>query len=190
MPERCAWAQNHPLLQSYHDEEWGVVTRDRGRLYEFLVLEGAQAGLSWLTVLKRRDAYRDALAGFDPDIVSRWDEGEVERLLGFPGLIHNRAKIASHLRNARHFLAVEDEFGGFDQYLYQWTEQQVIVHRYESERQVPATDALAQAMSRDLVKRGFGFVGPTICYSYLQAIGLIMDHVTGCFRFHELTSPI
>lgn len=188
MPERCAWATTHPLLERYHDEEWGVPAHDRNRLFEFVILEGVQAGLSWLTVLKRRDAYREAMAGFDPEVVAGWSDADVADLLTYPGIIHNRAKIASHRLNARSFLGVEEEFGGFDRYLDRWIEG-VVVHRFRTAAEVPAQDSLAASLSRDLHRRGFRFFGPTICYSYLQAVGRVMDHVTDCFRYADLATP-
>lgn len=186
MCERCRWAVSHPLLLAYHDQEWGVPTHERTRLYEFLVLEGAQAGLSWLTVLKRRDAYREAFSGFDPDRVAEWTEADVVRLLQCPGLIRNRSKITSSVANARAFRMVEQEFGGFDAYLDRMVGGAPIIHHYREDDQVPPFDALSQALSHDLGRRGFRFVGPTICYSYLQAVGVVMDHVTSCFRYQEL----
>lgn len=185
MPTRCPWAESHPLLQAYHDQQWGVQVRDRHTLYEFLVLEGAQAGLSWLSVLHRRGAYSEAFAGFDPGRVAVWGVTDVERLLQNPALIRNRAKLNSALNNARAFLRVERAFNGFDQYLDALTGGRTI-HHYSHPTEVRSSDALSERLSRDLVGRGFSFVGPTICYSYLQAVGWIMDHLTICFRYSVL----
>ncbi len=187
---RCGWAESHPLLTAYHDDEWGVATRERERLFEFLILEGMQAGLSWLSVLKRRSAYRSAFKGFNPEVVAAWPANAIDGLLQDAGLIRNRAKLAAAMSNARAFLAVEAEFLGFDRYLQEMVGGRVI-HHYGDLAEVPAHDALSQRLSRDLGRRGFKFVGPTICYSYLQAIGLVMDHVTTCFRYPILSeSPV
>jgi len=186
MRQRCGWAKSHPLLETYHDREWGVPTHDRSRLYEFLVLEGAQAGLSWLTVLKRREAYAQALDGFNPDTVSALGDFEVEEWMTYPGLIHHRGKIRSHLRNARAFLEVEQEWGGFDTYLRQIVGGSSLIHRYTDDQEVPSYDGVSEELSRDLRRRGFQFVGPTICYSYLQATGFVMDHIISCYRYSEL----
>lgn len=183
---RCRWAEAHPLLLAYHDAEWGVLSRQRRHLFEFLVLEGAQAGLSWLTILKRREAYRQAFADFDPDAVASWDETQVDELLRNDALIRNRAKMVSALGNARAFVRVEQEYGGFDRYLDEIIGETPIIHRFESDDQVPACDASSEALSRDLKRRGFRFVGPTICYSFLQSVGRVMDHVTSCYRHDEL----
>ena len=182
---RCDWALGHPLLMAYHDEEWGVFTQNRQRLFELLILEGAQAGLSWLSILKRRSAYRAAFLDFNPDKVAAWEESAVEPLLENTGLIRNRAKLKAAWGNARAFLLVEETFSGFDKYLLDMTGGPVI-HHYETVAEVPAWDSLSQQLSRDLLQRGFKFVGPTICYSYLQATGLIMDHLISCFRYPVL----
>ncbi|NMP23347.1 DNA-3-methyladenine glycosylase I [Sulfobacillus harzensis] len=183
---RCEWADGHPLLRDYHDQEWGVFTRDRERLFEMLILESVQAGLSWLTVLKRRPAYREAFQGFRPEVAAAWTDQQLADFMNTPGIIHNRAKIASHRSNAQAFLLVEEEFGGFDQYLLQWTGHGVLHHAFEKPEQVPAQSPESERLSRDLMKRGFRFVGPTICYSFLQAIGLATDHLIGCFRYTQL----
>jgi DNA-3-methyladenine glycosylase I len=186
MLTRCLWAQTDPLLQAYHDLEWGVRTDDRNRLFEFLVLEGAQAGLSWLSVLKRREAYRQAFGHFNPDEVASWNEARVIELLERPGLIKNRSKMRSVLINAQAFLLVEEEFGSFKRYLTQMVGTDCIVHHFNHAQEIPAYDGVAKKLSRDMRHRGFSFVGPTICYSYLQAVGVVMDHVTSCFRYEEL----
>ncbi|MGP0030391.1 MAG: DNA-3-methyladenine glycosylase I [Acidimicrobiales bacterium] len=183
---RCAWATG-PWNIPYHDAEWGVPVHDDRTHFEFLVLEGAQAGLSWLTVLKKRDAYRRAFAGFDPGRVARFTPARVERLLSDPGIIRNRAKVESTVRNARAFLAVQEEFGSFDDYLWRFVDGRPTVNRWRRLAQVPATTPLSEAVSADLRRRDFRFVGPTVCYSHLQAAGLVNDHLVGCFRYAELT---
>ncbi len=179
---RCGWAGTDPLLTRYHDEEWGVPVHDDRRLFEFLVLEGAQAGLSWRTVLSRRDRYREAFRGFDPAAVARFGARDVARLLADPGLIRNRLKIEGAVENARRLLAVRREFSTFDAYLWSFVGGAPVVHRYRAAADVPAETDLSRAMSRDLKKRGFRFVGPTICYAFMQAVGMVNDHLVGCFR--------
>jgi DNA-3-methyladenine glycosylase I len=183
---RCEWA-NGPWLAPYHDTEWGVPTHDDRTHFEFLVLEGAQAGLSWLTILKRRDGYRKAFADFDPGKVARFTPKRIEKLLLDPGIIRNRAKVESTVRNARAFLAVQEEFGSFDEYIWGFVDGRPKVNAWRRMGQLPATTPLSEKVSADLKKRGFGFVGPTVCYSHLQATGVINDHVVGCFRYAELT---
>ncbi len=171
----------------YHDTEWGVPVHDDTTHFEFLVLEGAQAGLSWLTILKRRAGYRKAFAGFDPAKVARFTPARVEKLLADPGIIRNRAKVESAVRNAKAFLAVQREFGSFDTYVWEFVGGQPVVNKWRRMTQVPPTSPASEAMSADLRRRGFGFVGPTVCYAHLQATGLVNDHVVGCFRYAELT---
>lgn len=183
---RCGWATGE-WLEPYHDTEWGVPLHDDHRHFEFLVLEGAQAGLSWLTVLKRREAYRRAFAGFDPAEVARFTPARVEKLLADPGIIRNRAKVTSTVANARAFLAVQAEHGSFDAYLWGFVGGAPQVGRRAEMADVPATTPLSEAVSKDLRARGFRFVGPTVVYSHLQAAGLVNDHVTSCFRYRELT---
>jgi DNA-3-methyladenine glycosylase I len=183
--DRCAWA-NGPWLEPYHDEEWGVPVHDDRTHFEFLTLEGAQAGLSWLTILKRRDGYRRAFAGFDPAKVARFTSTRVERLLADPGIIRNRAKVTSAVSNAAAFLAVQEELGSFDDYLWGFVDGAPVVNRWRRIEQIPATTELSETVSADLRRRGFRFCGPTVCYSHLQATGLVMDHVTGCFRYPQL----
>ena len=184
--KRCEWAQG-PEMIPYHDTEWGVPVHDDTTHFEFLVLEGAQAGLSWLTILKRRAGYRKAFAGFDPAKVARFTPARVEKLLADPGIIRNRAKVESAVRNAKAFLAVQEEFGSFDTYLWEFVGGQPVVNKWRRMTQVPPTSPASEAMSADLRRRGFGFVGPTVCYAHLQATGLVNDHVVGCFRYAELT---
>jgi DNA-3-methyladenine glycosylase I len=183
---RCAWATG-PDLIPYHDTEWGVPVHDDNTHFEFLVLEGAQAGLSWLTILKRRAGYRKAFAGFDPVKVARFTPARVEKLLTDSGIIRNRAKVESAVRNAKAFLAVQEEFGSFDAYLWGFVGGRPVVNKWRRMGQVPPTSPASEAMSADLRRRGFGFVGPTVCYAHLQATGLVNDHVVGCFRYAELT---
>jgi DNA-3-methyladenine glycosylase I len=178
---RCAWARS-PLMLDYHDREWGVPVHDDLVFFEFLTLEGAQAGLSWETILKKRDAYRAAFAGFDPARVARFTPARVERLLANPGIVRNRLKVESTIRNARAFLAVQEEFGSFDAYVWRFVGGAPIDGRRRSMADVPATTPESDALSKDLLRRGFKFVGSTICYAFMQATGLVNDHVADCFR--------
>lgn len=185
-PMRCAWAGGDPLLIAYHDREWGVPVHDDRTLFEFLVLEGAQAGLSWLTILRRREAYRRAFAGFDPAVVAVFGKSDVERLLADPGLIRNRRKIEAAVGNARAFVAVQEEFGSFDAYIWRFTGGRVIHNAWRCLEDLPAATPLSTALSQDLKRRGFSFVGPTICYAHMQATGMVNDHTIDCFRWKEL----
>lgn len=184
---RCAWAQTEPNL-SYHDHEWGVPRHDDRVLFEFLILEGAQAGLSWETILKRREGYRAAFAGFDPRKVARFDEAKQAALLLDPGIIRNRLKVAAAITNAQAFLRVQKEFGSFDRYLWGWLEKDIPEEAPTGER-VTRT-AISDALSKDLQKRGFRFVGTTICYAYMQAIGMVNDHDEACFRWRQVEREI
>lgn len=186
--ERCPWCGADPLYVRYHDEEWGVPVRDDLRLFEFLVLEGAQAGLSWITILKRREGYRRAFSGFDPEVVARFEEVDVQRLLADPGIIRNRAKIRSAIQNARAFLEVREAYGTFSDYIWRFVDGQPIVNAWTTPAEVPARTELSDAISRDLRARGFSFVGSTITYAHMQATGMVNDHVIGCFRHAELAS--
>jgi DNA-3-methyladenine glycosylase I len=187
---RCGWASTDPLYMAYHDEEWGVpVHRDR-KLFEVLVLEGAQAGLSWATILHRREGYRSAFDAFDPRMVARYDESKVRRLLAGQGIIRNELKVRSAIRNAGSFLAARSEFGSFDTYIWRFVGGEPKVNRWRTMGQVPATTKESEAMSRDLLKRGFTFVGPTICYAFMQAVGMVNDHLVSCFRYSELAGWI
>jgi DNA-3-methyladenine glycosylase I len=179
---RCAWALGDPLLTAYHDREWGIPVHQDRHLFEFLVLEGAQAGLSWLTVLRKRENYRAAFGGFHPAVVAGYKEKDIQRLLKNEGIIRNRSKIEAAVTNAKKVLDVQHEFGSFDAYLWQFVGGRPLVHRVRSLAAMPATTAESDAMSRDLKKRGFKFVGPTICYAFMQAVGMVNDHTTGCFR--------
>jgi DNA-3-methyladenine glycosylase I len=178
---RCAWANNELAIR-YHDEEWGVPVHDDQTLFEFLILEGAQAGLSWNTILQKRDHYREVFDRFDPERVARYDRRKVQQLLRDPGIIRNKLKIASSIANAKAFLLVQKEFGDFDRYIWQFVSGKPLVNSPKSMKQVPARTAESDAMSKDLKRRGFNFVGSTICYAFMQAVGLVNDHVVDCFR--------
>ncbi len=186
--KRCTWVGSDPLYKAYHDEEWGVPVHDDRLLFEFLILEGAQAGLSWITVLRKRPSYRTAFAGFDPEIVARFDEAKVAALLADPGIVRNRLKVESAISNARALLAVQEEFGSFDAYLWSFVEGRQIRNSWKSIEEVPSCSPVSDAMSRDLKKRGFRFVGSTICYAHMQAVGMVNDHTVDCFRWRELGS--
>jgi DNA-3-methyladenine glycosylase I len=181
-PPRCAWA-NGELSIRYHDEEWGVPVHDDRTLFEFLILEGAQAGLSWNTILNKRENYRKAFDGFDPARVARYDRRKIERLLRDPGIVRNKLKIASAVGNAKAFLQVQKEFGSFDVYIWQFVEGKPRVNSPKSMKQVPARTPESDAMSKDLKNRGLKFVGSTICYAFMQAVGMVNDHVVSCFRY-------
>ena len=183
--KRCTWASDD-LSVAYHDTEWGVPVHDDRVLFEFLILEGAQAGLSWITILKKRAAYRAAFDQFDPRKVSRYDEARIALLLANEGIVRNGLKIRAAVQNAQSFLAVEKEFGTFDQYIWQFTGGRPLQNRWKEHRQMPAKTAQSDAMSKDLAKRGFKFVGSTICYAFMQATGMVNDHLISCFRYREL----
>jgi DNA-3-methyladenine glycosylase I len=185
---RCAWARN-PLAIRYHDKEWGVPVHNDRRLFEFLILEGAQAGLSWDTILQKRTRYRQVFDGFDPKKVSQYDAKKVRQLLADPGIVRNRLKIASAILNARAFLAVRQEFGTFNAYLWRFVDGSPLVNRWNPEQILPAKTAVSDALSKDLQKRGFKFVGSTICYAFMQAVGMVNDHAVTCFRYPELARP-
>jgi DNA-3-methyladenine glycosylase I len=187
MVTRCPWAAGDPLLTAYHDSEWGTPTHDDRALFELLVLEGAQAGLSWLTVLRKRPAYREAFAGFDPEAVARFTAAQRRRLLRNPGLVRNRLKIESAVTNARAVLAVREAFGSFDAYVWRCVGGEPIRRVRRRPSDVPAETPESSAMSKDLGARGFTFVGPTICYAFMQAAGLVDDHLVSCFRHAETT---
>ena len=189
MTTRCQWAGGDPLYVAYHDLEWGVPVHDDRTIFEFLILEGAQAGLSWSTILKKRDAYRAAFDNFDPATVAAYDDDKVAHLLANPGIVRNRAKIASAIKNAQAFLAVQQEFGSFDDYIWQFVGGRVKQNSWRSLSEIPASTPESEAMSKDLRKRGFNFVGPTICYAHMQATGMVNDHTVDCFRYEELRQP-
>lgn len=183
---RCAWSGDTPLMIRYHDEEWGVPVHDDVRLFEFLILEGAQAGLSWNTILNKRENYRDAFSGFHPARVARFDADKIRQLLANPGIVRNRLKIAATVQNARAFLALQREFGSFNDYLWAFVDGRPIDNEPRSHRDVPARTPLSDALSKDLKRRGFNFVGSTICYAFMQAVGMVNDHTIDCFRRKEL----
>ena len=180
---RCAWAGTDPLMIRYHDDEWGRPLHDDRKLFEFLVLEGAQAGLSWSTILKKRKAYRKAFADFDPVKVARFTPARIEKLLGDPGIVRNRLKVESATSNAKAFLKVQDEFGSFDAYLWRFVDGRPVINRFRRLADIPAETERSRQLGKDLKKRGFRFVGPTICYAFMQAVGMVNDHTTDCFRY-------
>ena len=186
-PRRCTWAGDDPSMQLYHDEEWGVPLHDDRRLFEFLILEGAQAGLSWSTILHKREGYREAFAGFDPARVARFRPGRIATLLNNPRIVRNRLKIESTVSNARAFLAVQKEFGSFDRYVWSFVGGKPLRNRRTGLRDIPARTQESDALSADLRKRGFRFVGSTIMYAFMQAVGMVNDHAVTCFRYRELT---
>ncbi len=183
---RCAWAGEHPPMLRYHDEEWGVPLHDDRLLFEFLILEGAQAGLTWRTILDRRQNYRRAFEHFNARKIAKYGSRDVKRLLSDAGIIRNRLKIAAAILNAQHFLEVQQEFGTFDKYIWQFVGGHPITNKIRSIRQIPATTSLSDKMSKDLKTRGFKFVGPTICYAFMQAVGMVNDHEVSCFRYNEV----
>ena len=183
---RCAWCGAEEIYVRYHDEEWGVPVRDDGKLFEFVLLEGAQAGLSWITILKRREGYRAAFAGFDPEKIASFGEGDVARLMQDGGIVRNRSKIEAAIRNARAFLKVAEEFGTFGTYLWGFVDGSPISNRWEDASQIPAVTPLAEKISKDMKRRGFSFFGPTICYAHMQATGMVNDHLVACFRHSEI----
>lgn len=183
---RCPWCGEDPLYVRYHDEDWGVPVRDDRTQFEFLVLESAQAGLSWITILKRREGYREAYKGFDPELVSRFTQADIEHLMNNEGIIRNRRKIESSINNAGCFLKIQEEFGSFCNYLWAFVDNKPIINKWDSMGDIPAQTELSQKISKDLKKRGFKFLGPVIMYAHLQATGLINDHLTSCFRYLAL----
>ena len=184
---RCPWCEGSELYRRYHDEEWGVPVHDDRRHFEFLVLESAQAGLSWSTILKKRENYRRAYRGFDPGAVARFGARDRERLLNDAGIVRNRLKIESSINNAKRFLEVQEQFGSFNAYLWDFAGGRPVVNRWKALSQIPANTELSDTISRDLKARGFRFVGSTIIYAHLQAVGLVNDHLVSCFRYGELT---
>jgi len=181
-PIRCQWCGSDPLYIAYHDQEWGIPAHDDHHLFEMLILEGAQAGLSWITVLRKREAYRQAFADFDPRAVADFGPGRLQAILQNPGVVRNRLKVASAVSNARAFLAVQDQFASFDAYLWRFTEGRPVVNHWRSLSEIPAVTPQALALSKDLKRRGFKFVGPTIMYAFMQAVGMVDDHVLDCWK--------
>ncbi len=182
---RCSWCTDHPLYEDYHDTEWGVPCRDDGKLFEFLILESAQAGLSWITILKKRDNYRRAFANFDAEKVARFNRRSVERLMNDAGIVRNRLKIESAISNARHFLDLQEAFGSFANYFWGFVDNKPIVNRWKSLSQLPASTELSDVISKDMKRRGFRFFGSTICYAHMQATGVVNDHLVDCYRYRQ-----
>lgn len=185
--QRCAWPKT-PLDIAYHDVEWGVPVHDERKLFEFLLLEGAQAGLSWQTILQKRPRYREVFDGFDPERVVRYDETKVTALLTDAGIVRNRLKIAAAIINAQRFIEVQAEFGSFDAYLWRFVDGRPVINHWRSHAELPASTPVSEQLSRDLAQRGFKFVGPTICYAMMQAIGMVNDHTVGCYRHAEIAA--
>ena len=185
-PERCGWCGSDPLYREYHDSEWGVPAHDPRHLFEMLILEGAQAGLSWITILRKREHYRRVFDNFEPEAVARYDDQKVAALLGDPGIVRNRLKVTAAVDNARAWLALREREGDVVPFLWQFTGGQPQVNHWRTLAEVPAQTPAAQAMSRALKREGFRFVGPTICYAFMQAVGMVNDHVVGCYRHREL----
>lgn len=190
MIKRCAWCGSDPLYIVYHDQEWGVPLRDDHRLFEMLVLEGAQAGLSWLTILRKRENYRKAFTGFDPEQVARYGEQEIARLLQDAGIVRNRLKIEAAVKNARGFLQIQEEWSSFADYLWDYVDGRSVVNTWRDIAEIPAHTPLSDRLSKDLKKRGFNFVGPTICYAFMQAVGIVNDHTIDCFRYREIKQTL
>jgi DNA-3-methyladenine glycosylase I len=186
-PRRCTWSEGHPLLTTYHDEEWGVPVHDDVRWYEKIVLDGAQAGLSWLTILKKREAYRAAFAGFDPRAVARFGPRDEEKLMRNEGIVRNRLKIRSAIGNARAFLLLQQDEGSFDVYIWRHVKGKPLQGRLRTQKDIPARTELSDVLSRELKKRGFTFVGSTIVYAFMQAAGLVNDHLVDCFRYRAVS---
>ncbi len=186
MKTRCEWCGDDPLYVAYHDDEWGVPVHDDRRLFEFLVLEGAQAGLSWLTILKKRENYRKAFHAFDCDRIANYTEADVKRLLSNPGIVRNRLKIESAIKNARGVRGIQDEFGSLDAYLWRYVDGVPVQNTWQSMADIPVKTERSDMMSKDLKRRGCSFVGSTICYAFMQAVGMVNDHTIGCFRHKEV----
>ena len=186
MVQRCEWTGDDPLYVAYHDEEWGVPQHDDQTLFEFLILEGAQAGLSWSTILNKRENYRSAFDHFDPAIVAQYDEAKIADLLDNPGIVRNKLKVRSAVQNAQAYLKVQAEFGSFDTYIWGFVDGQPITNHWKTLGEIPAETDQSRAMSKALKKRGFNFVGPTICYAFMQACGMVNDHTIDCFRHTEV----
>lgn len=188
--ERCAWAESNPLMIKYHDVEWGMPVHDDRKLFEFLILEGAQAGLSWSIVLKKRKNYRKAFDNFDPKKIAKYTKKDIKRLLADSGIIRNRLKITATINNAKKFLDVQKEFGSFDKYIWQFVNYKMIRKAFKTLSELPARTKESDAMSKDLRKRGFKFIGPTICYAFMQAVGMVNDHTIDRFRYDEINKNL
>jgi DNA-3-methyladenine glycosylase I len=184
--QRCEWGNSSALYIEYHDSEWGVPVHDERKLFEFLILEGAQAGLSWSTILNKRQAYIQAFDNFEPTTVASYNDAKVQALLANPGIVRNRLKIQAAIQNARSFLEAQDQFGSFDTYIWQFVDGKPLQNSWKSLQEIPATTKESDAMSKELKKRGFTFVGSTICYAFMQAVGMVNDHVVDCFRWQEV----
>jgi DNA-3-methyladenine glycosylase I len=184
--QRCEWGTSSTLYIEYHDLEWGVPVHDERKLFEFLILEGAQAGLSWSTILNKRQAYIQAFDNFEPTRVASYDDAKIQTLLANPGIVRNRLKIQAAIQNARSFLEVQDQFGSFDTYIWQFVDGKPIQNSWKSLQEIPATTRESDTMSKELKKRGFTFVGSTICYAFMQAVGMVNDHIVDCFRWREV----
>ncbi len=186
MKKRCEWCGSEPIYVEYHDDEWGVPVHDDRLHFEMIILEGAQAGLSWITILKRRDSYRDAFYNFDVVKVSKYSAKKIEKLLTNPGIIRNRLKVNATVKNAKSFIKIQEEFGSFDKYIWQFVGNNTIDNKWKKMVDVPAKTKESDAMSKDLKKRGFSFVGSLMCYAYMQAVGMVNDHTVDCFRYKEV----
>jgi DNA-3-methyladenine glycosylase I len=184
--QRCDWGNSSELYIEYHDKEWGVPVHDERKLLEFLILEGAQAGLSWSTILNKRQSYIQAFDNFEPTKVASYDDAKVQVLLAYPGIVRNRLKIRAAIQNARSFLAVQDQYGSFDNYIWQFVDGKPVQNSWKSLQEIPASTKESDAMSKELKKRGFTFVGSTICYAFMQAVGMVNDHIVDCFRWQEV----
>ncbi|MFP6596789.1 MAG: DNA-3-methyladenine glycosylase I [Candidatus Hydrogenedentota bacterium] len=187
---RCEWCGSDPLYVEYHDKEWGVPVHDDRLLFEFIILEGAQAGLSWITILKKREGYRKAFAGFDVQKVARFTEARLEKLLLNPAIVRNRLKVKSAVTNAQAFLKVQEEFGSFDKYIWRFVDGKPLVNKFKSMKDIPAKTDISDKMSKDLKERGFKFVGSTICYAHMQATGMVNDHAVDCFRYNQVSKKM
>ncbi len=183
---RCEWAGTDPLMVSYHDQEWGVPVHDDRLLFEFLILEGAQAGLSWNTILKKRENYRKAFDSFDVKIIAQYDEGEIKKLLLNSGIVRNKLKIQATIANAKAYMLIQKEYGSFDRYIWQFVSNKTIKNTLSRLKDYPSKTSEAESMSKDLLKKGFRFVGPTICYAFMQATGMVNDHQMNCFRYNQV----
>ena len=185
--KRCHWCTKDPLYIAYHDTEWGVPVHDDQLLFEFLILEGMQAGLSWFTILKRRGSFRKAFSNFDPNKIAKYNDKKINLLLANPGIIRNKLKVQSAITNAQAFLKTKKEYGSFSKYIWHFVDGNAIQNHRKNSKEIPATTTISDLMSKDLKKRGFKFVGSTICYAFMQAVGMVNDHVTDCFRYRELS---